>query len=858
MEKTRQFNLNIREAEIYQTIKWERYPIFRFAKFFRKLFFILFIIVFLFFLFGFLSETFSQSVDRKLLGLSLASLVFYFVFQIFQWLFNLKLKKPKLKTNLQEVIFAPEEYNLAEFLDFEAAKVIYKSIRFTISRNIPEVNSDILFYFLLTENPKFNFIFSRLILDLNEFKKNLRNYLLKIPSKTTRERRKEFSQEFQKTILQSLKIAQKKGKEIVGPGEVLIALSQESVFFKKLLIEADLKTEDVENLVFWLECLEEKIEKNKKFWEYENLLKRGALAKEWLAGYTITLDKFSMDLTEKIRKWLPEIIGHQEEIKQIERILAQREINNVLLVGEAGTGRKSIISALAKKSLLGQSLPEVNYKRVVELDLPALLAQLTNPEEAEMVLDEIFQEVVLAGNVILVINEFHNFIAQPLRPGVIDISGILSKYLHLPQFQIIAITAPSGLHQYIEQNPSISALFEKVAVSGISLSETLRLLENLTLFLEKKYKIFISYPALRRIISLTERYLPAFPFPEKAIDLLDNTAIYVAAQIKEKVVLPLHVDAVFRQQTQIPVGELEVKEKEILLNLEQLIHQRIINQEEAVTEISSALRRARSGITIRNGPMGCFLFLGPTGVGKTETSKALAEIYFGSEAKMLRLDMSEFQAIEDIPRLLGLPGKEGLLTTPVRENPFSLILLDEIEKAHPNILNLFLQVFDEGHLTDGQHRKVDFRNTIIIATSNAGAEIIWKDIELDKKLGIIKEDLFSYLFEKAIFRPELINRFDGVVVFRPLTKENLLKIAELLLQKLKKNLLEKGIEFVITQALKEKIAELGYEPQFGARAMRRVIQNKVENVLATALLLGKFKKGAKIEIDPDDFTIRII
>jgi len=554
---------------------------------------------------------------------------------------------------------------------------------------------------------------------------------------------------------------------------------------------------------------------------------------------------------------MPETIGHKEELKSVERILARREINNVLLVGEPGTGRKSIVFALTKKSLLGQFLPEVNYKRVVELDIPRLLAELPSMEDVETTLDTIFQEAYSAGNIILVIDEFHNYISQISRPGIIDISGVLSSYLNLPQFQIIAITTFAGLHQYIEQNPSVLSLFEKVEVSEITLYETLMLLENLTLFHEKKYKRLISYPALREIISMSERYLPGFPFPEKAIELLDEVAVYVAQSTKDYVVLPSHVRRIITEKTQIPVGEIETKEKQILLNLESLIHGRIINQEEAVKEVSTALRRARAEVTVRKGPMGCFLFLGPTGVGKTETSKALAEIYFGSEERMIRLDMSEFQTIPDIQRLLGAPGQEGLLTTPVRENPFSLILLDEIEKAHPNILNLFLQVLDEGHLTDGQGRKLDFKNSIIIATSNAAYKIILEAIKEKSEWLGVKQKLLDFLFQEGTFRPEFINRFDAVVVFKPLSKENLLGIAELLLQKLKANLKEKGIEFVITQALKEKIAELGYDPTFGAREMRRVIQDKVENVLATALLKGELIRGYKVEIEPENFQLKI-
>ena len=452
------------------------------------------------------------------------------------------------------------------------------------------------------------------------------------------------------------------------------------------------------------------------------------------------------------------------------------------------------------------------------------------------------------------LDDFHNYISVSPRPGTIDISGIISPYLALISFQVVAITTFEGLHKNIEQNPSVLALFEKVKVSEISKRETLMILEDLALKLEVKSKKFISYPALRDIINYCEKYLPAKPFPEKAIDLLDETMAYLA-QTKDKILLPKHVVKIVTEKTRIPIGEIEAKEREVLLNLEVLIHQRIINQEEAVKEVSAALRRSRAEVTARNGPMGCFLFLGPTGVGKTETSKALSEIYFGSEERIIRLDMPEFQSVSDIPRLIGSPGEEGLLTTKVREAPFSLILLDEIEKAHPNILNLFLQVLDEGHLTDGLGRRVDFKNSIIVATSNAGYLLILEAIKQRIEWSQVKEKLLDYLFEKAIFRPEFINRFDAVVVFKPLTKENLLDIAELLLQKIKKNLALKDIEFVITPFLKEKIVELGYDPAFGAREMRRAIQDKIENILALSILKGELKRGERVKIDPETLTL---
>jgi len=863
------FYFNIKKAPIYLAVRWEKYPIFKLAKPVKRICLILFILFLLLFLYGLFFENLSQNLNiraiakggderssstQRFLGFSLIFLVLSITSRITESFLNLKLKQPKIEITLKDVISKAGDYNLAEFLSFETARAVAKTRKFCKSRKLAEINSTALFYFLLADNPKLNFIFARALLDIKEIKELLKSHLESIKSEKFEE---QYSVDFQNVISESLKAAAKKNHSRIEIGDILTALAKHNIIFQKILNDFKLKTEDITNLTWWLESIEEKINKRKKFWEYENLMRRGTLAKEWTAGYTINLDRFSIDWTERIRQTLPEIIGHEQEIQAVERILGRREVNNVLLVGEPGTGRKSIIFAVTKRSILGQSIAELNYKRVVELDMPRLLAELPSMEDVETTLDIIFQEAISAGNIILVIDEFHNYIGQISRPGVVDISGVLSSYLHLPQFQIVAICTFAGLHQYIEQNPSVLALFDKVEVAEISEHETLMFLEDLVLFHERKSKRLISYSALREIISMSGRYMPSLHFPEKAIELLDEVMVYVMANTKDKVVLPSHVAKIITEKTQIPVGEVEAKEKQVLLNLESLIHSRIINQEEAVKEVSTALRRARADVTVRKGPMGTFLFLGPTGVGKTETSKALAEIYFGSEERMIRLDMSEFQTIPDIQRLLGEKGQEGLLTTPVRENPFSLILLDEIEKAHPNILNLFLQVLDEGHLTDGQSRKVDFKNSIIIATSNAGYKIILEAIKQKAEWSGLKQKLLDFLFQEGTFRPEFINRFDAVVVFKPLSKENLLDIAELLLQKLKANLKEKGIEFVITQALKEKIVELGYDPAFGAREMRRVIQDKVENVLATALLKGDIVRGFKVEVDPENFELKI-
>ena len=841
-----EFSFNLKKAKIYQAVKLDKIFPFKCFNFLSKLFLVLFIISLPVFLYGFLTDNIRFSALSSILGLVILSLTFALIFRIKSLFLKSKICRPKLKTTIAEAADNPLNYNLAEFLSFESAKAINKCH-----------NSTQLLYKLLEENSNLQFVFSRALLDFKGTRKFLKDYMKKFQVISETSKKKFFDQDLQETVIESLKVARRKGHQRIEPGDLLTALAGYEQIFKKILMDSHLNAKDIENLTLWIESLEKRINERKRFWEWKNLIRKGSFAKAWAAGYTITLDRYSVDLSEMIKKQrFPETIGHQEAIKSIERILARKQMNNVLIVGEPGSGRKIIIQALAKKSVLGETLPGLNYKRIVQLDLPSFLAQAQNQEEVEEVLDEIFQEVVSAGNIILIIDEFHNFTGGKERPGTIDISGIISPYLTLPQFQIAAITTFEGLHKNIEQNSSLLSLFEKVKISGVSEEETLMLLEKMALNLEYKYKKFISYPALRDIVQSSAKYMPSTPFPEKAMNLLDEIMVYLS-QTKDKVLLPKHVATIISEKTQIPVGEVEEKEKEVLLNLESLIHKRIINQEEAVKEISSALRRARAKFTTRKGPIGAFLFLGPTGVGKTETSKALAQIYFGGEDKIIRMDMSEFQNVNDIARLIGSPGETGLLTTNIRKRPFSLILLDEIEKAHPNILNLFLQVLDEGHLTDGLGRKIDFTHAIIIATSNAAYQIILKAIKERTEWSEIKKEILDYIFQKNIFRPEFINRFDAAVVFKTLSKENLLDIAELLLQKLKKNLKKKEIEFIINEPLKEKIVELSYDPTFGARQMKRVLQDKVENALASALLSGELSRGNKVEVDPEEFNLII-
>lgn len=847
------YSLDTRKTNTSRLLKISEFFLFKYSGILSQLFFCLFFLSFFLVVLSVLGLV-SDSTAIRLIVLFLFLSILFLEIKLF---IDLKIRKPKPSLILSSEVLDQENCNLAEFLNLDSCKIVEDSIKFCKRGKLSEVPSEALFYSALN-NKNIKTLILRLGIDYSKLNSDLKNYLEK------QQRGEKFnmilSDSFMKTIQESVNFAAKRKHDFIDEKEILIGLSKNDQFFKKVLVEYELKEKDVEDITLWFEKLENILSSRKELWSRESLARLGSLGRDFASGYTINLDNYSIDWREMISKGYGlDVIGHKKEAEELETILTKSNQTNALIIGEDGVGKKSIIEALAQRCYLQESLPDLNGKRVVELDMVKILSRIQDQEKLESTLDQIFQEVVYSDNVILFIDKLDDFVNYKIqKPGEVDISVILSKYLSIPNFQFIGITSYEGLHRKLEQNPSFIQYFSKIEVSEVSEEETIRILQNVSLSLEQKYNILIVYPSIREIINLTGRYLPSTPFPKKAIDVLNETASYVKS-LREKVLLPSHAAKIISDKTQIPIGKLEFKEKSVLLNLEESIHKRIVNQKEAVEEISIAMRRARAGIGSKKRPMGSFLFLGPTGVGKTETAKALAEIYFGGENKMIRIDMSEFQNISDIPRLIGAISpveEQGLLTTPVRENPFSLVLLDEIEKAHKNILNLFLQVIDEGHITDGQGRKVIFTNTIIICTSNAGADMIFKSISSDEELK--KEDLISYLFEKNLFRPEFVNRFDATIIFHPLSKENLRDIAQLMLGYLSKNLKEKDIEFIITDQLKNKIVDLSYKPEFGAREMRRVIQDNVENKIAEALLSDKIIKGNKIEINPENFEVIVL
>jgi ATP-dependent Clp protease ATP-binding subunit ClpC len=742
-----------------------------------------------------------------------------------------------------------KEINLAHYLDFRITRAVRRALKFCQGKGIPLNILAIILY--LWKDRRGELIFEKLGLERKLFEEKLDTETKRIKENKTAE-----AENVLTVFEEAAQFAMNGFHRDIEIRDFLVAAAEFNNGFKAILSVNEMEIKDVDHVTAWENFAENEIRIRKQFWRLENLMRQRGVGKQWAMGYTVNVDKYSTEITEIIRKRNLSIhlIGHDKEIYAIERILSRSGENNVMLVGQPGSGRSTIAYAFAKKVVEGRSFASLNDKRVLELDMQAVFSGLDTPGDILERLKIVFSEAVNAGNVILVIDEIHNYLGSEKGPAAINITPIILPYLSSSNFQVIGTTSYEAYHKYIETNPSAKSLFVKVEVDEPTAQQTIFILEDMLPGLERRYGVSVSYRILRDVVKLTERYIQNAPFPGKAIDILTEVLSYASSR-GEKNILPEYVNRIVSERVEVPVGAIQEEEREKLLALEERIHQRIIDQEEAVKLISEAMRRARSGIAGGKRPIGSFLFLGPTGVGKTETSKALATAYFGSEDRMVRFDMTEYQDASSVNRMIGFAekGEPGLFTKAITENPFSLVLLDEIEKTHPNILNLFLQVFDEGWLTDAFGKKVSFTNAIIIGTSNAGAELIRENVKAGKSLDSFKEDLIDHLLKQGIFKPEFLNRFDAVVVFKPLTHEHLIKIAILMINDLSKRLMEgTGIRLVVNPALVDKIAELGYQPEFGARPMRRVIQDEVESRVAKKILQENLKRGDFIEIKAEE------
>lgn len=646
-------------------------------------------------------------------------------------------------------------------------------------------------------------------------------------------------------------------RDYVSVGDILIGLIRKSDIFQKMMFEIKVEEKDMLRIVEWYELLTGfRSRFEKPFWERDL---GGGIGRDWSFGYTPTLNQFARNVNQEVEySGEVHVYGRSKEIDEIERILAKSSQSNVLLIGEHGIGKKTIIKGFVSRIIFGKVLPVLRYKQVFQVDTGALLSGSQDPGEITARVTKIFNEAIRAGNIILFFDNFHALLSSKEGVGQVNISEVIMPYLQ-GSINIIGTTTIKDYHKNIEANPGVASALNKVNVSEPNFDETLQVLEEMVPVIEARDGVFWPYQSLKEVVRIAGRYIQNLPFPQKAIEIVDEVSVGIA-KAGRKVILAKDIDELMGKKLEVPVAQAEGKEADKLLHLEEFLHMRVVGQNEAISAVASAMRRARSGIQNQKRPIGTFLFLGPTGVGKTETSKALAEAYFGNEKSMIRVDMSEYQEASSVYRLIGSPpaagseGEKGQLTTAVVDNPFSLILLDEIEKAHPNILTLFLQVFDDGRLTESSGRTIDFTNTIMISTSNAGSELIRQNIKKGISGEQMKKTLLDHLQTKGIFRPEFLNRFDAVIAFHPLSQEQIVQVANLMLGQLASRMAEKEITLEFTKGSVEKLAKAGFDPVYGARPMRRVIQDKVENALAESMLAGKIPRGSKVTIDEGDIV----
>ncbi len=567
----------------------------------------------------------------------------------------------------------------------------------------------------------------------------------------------------------------------------------------------------------------------KPWWTLEMLMKQPPLGRDLTAGYTPRLDRYVHELTRE-KPHYKNLIGRKKEIDLLQQVLSKSVGGNAIISGEPGTGRRTIVEALAKVIYEGRSNPVLAYRRVLELDMEKILSEQTDSIKREQFLSELLNEAAAAKNIVLCIPNIERYL---------EFSSVIEKYAQLPTLQFIGITTPYHYQKFIQSNKVIAGLFEKVDIAEISEQDTLAILLDVAIELEKRHRMFITYEAVNQSVVQAGTYITDKPFPEKAIFLLDEACVYVNQHEKNKIVTSHVVNKVIETITHIPT-ELSEGFKQKLLNVEAQLHRRIVSQDEAVSQVGAALRKSFVLVGSHKKPIATFLFLGPTGVGKTETAKAITEVLFADEHAMLRFDMSQYQSITDIPLLIGssATNEPGLLTQAIRQQKYGTLLLDELEKAHKDLLNIFLTILDEGYFTDGSGNRVDCTHLIIIATSNAGADFIYQSLTAaGPSLQNLSQKLIDLLVEHKIFTPEFLNRFDGVVVYKPLEHDAIYSIAKRLLDNLKIDTLKAhGITIEFSTGFIDKLIKEGYDARFGARNMQRIIRNEVEDKIAQTLL----------------------
>lgn len=656
-------------------------------------------------------------------------------------------------------------------------------------------------------------------------------------------------------FLNYLETKKEAGSEVFF-SDLVFALFENHRAFREFLIEKGTTPEGASRSVRWTE--REALEDNQRgrWWSRENLARIPGIGKDFAYGETYFLERFAYDLAGETLSGKEELVGRGREVELVEKALLKSSGANVLILGEPGVGKHTVLLGLVRMISQGKIFPELEHKRVFKLYAESAVASGKNKGETEAILIRLFNEAVRAGNIILAIDNFPE-LTQSLSSLGINILELLSPYLGSSKLHILALADPTSARRILEPNQALMKFFEKIELPEPNQENLSRILEDLAPELERASsgRALFSYAALQKIAEAATQNLVEGALPKRAVDLMEEVFKEGVGR-HQTIIEPGMVLEIVSQKTKMPLGEISEKEKTKLLGLEEILHQRVIDQEEAINSVANAIRRARSGIRNPQKPIGSFLFLGPTGVGKTETAKALAHIYFGSEEAMLRFDMSEYQSEDSLERLVGSFAKNepGLLASKILSAPYSVILLDEFEKSNQKVRNLFLQVLDEGFFTDYLGKRINMRNTIIIATSNAGSEIIWELVKQGLGQVQLQEKILTHIQRERIISPELLNRFDAVIVFRPLGFAVLKKISELALKKLQERLGKQNYLLIINEALIEATAQGGYNPSLGARPMQRFLQDKIEKLISEKIIRGELKPGVEFSLTPEELA----
>ncbi len=638
---------------------------------------------------------------------------------------------------------------------------------------------------------------------------------------------------------------------LLSLGNYLLAHDSE---FKKLFTDQGIRPEHFLRALNWIVGVQQRSKENERWWSKDNLSKTSGLGTDWSYGTAYTLQKYSRNIaTTAVFSTLSTNTAQAEEtIAEIEMTLAKSKGANVLLVGEAGVGKMDIVMAVQKRMQTGKSLHAIAGQHIYVLDTKRLFANHRDKQSLEQTLLHLFEEALLAGNTIIVIENISIFIQEAQQYGIY-LPELLDEYIATPYLHLIATDTPHGFHQTLEPLGAFIRFFNEILLDTASSQATTQVLEGVALGQESTRDVLFTYESLEAITNAAERYIVEGVMPDKAVTLLIDVAS--AAESREQILIT--ADFVYQlvsEQTNVPAGPIKEEERDLLLNLEQTLHQYVVGQRTAISAIARTMRRARAGVQASDKPIGSFLFLGPTGVGKTESAKALATVFFGSPEKLERFDMSEFSGADALYRLLGDNENSGALADTLREHPYTVLLLDEFEKASTEVHDLFLQILDEGVFTDGRGTKINARNTIIIATSNAGADLILRTVQQRQELSHLSQAIIDHIIERGLFKPELLNRFDNTIIFEPLTKTEQGSVANLLLRDLYVRIKEQGYELSISTDLLEFLVEKGYNPEFGARPMQRVIQDLIEEKVAKKIIAGSVQRGDTIHLSRDDFT----